>query len=393
MRTSLLLTATLILAVAFFILAGSFIFYAGTFTPTKTPRPLTNPTVQPTTAAPAPGTPLALAQARQLTSQQRLALLKKALENYERDKSDDYLCSLIAALTKDEISEASAIINYWDISYTTRNFEDTGIQDIAPIMQSRIQTKRIGEALSRQWGRVDPATWLETAEKSSVFAPNIEDAFAVMNGWFESEPDAALAWAQTAQLNNYETYMAAHAITLSAAGNPQKLADSLLAFPAGDERVRFCLQAYFNLIGTTTGNPDPATIYENIPAPLRESAWPIALERLTAADPQAAVDWLTAHVNYPGRDYGAIATLIHKLVEEDPSGTAQWVATLPDLTAPYPDGHPASYAALKWYADDAAAAKAWLQTQPSTLHWVEETRKTIEEFENPKEPEADKTEN
>ena len=76
MRTSLLLLAVLIPAVAF-------IFYAGNFTPTKTPRPLTKPTVQPITATPAPSAPLTLDQARQLTSPQRLELFKKAVSSHK----------------------------------------------------------------------------------------------------------------------------------------------------------------------------------------------------------------------------------------------------------------------------------------------------------------------
>ena len=381
MRTPLLLTATLILAVAF-------IYYAGNITPTDTPRLHANPTI----AAPAPTAPLTLAQARQLTSQQRRALLKKALESYEGDKSDDYLCSLIAALTKDEINEASDIIRYFNTFDPIPNLEDTGSQDIARRMHSRILTGRIGETLTMQWGRVDPATWLETAKKSAVSTPTIQTALAVMNGWFESEPEAALAWAQTAQLNNYETYMAAHAITLSAAGDPQKLAASLLAFPAGDSRVKFCLRDYFDLTVKTTGQDDPAAIYENILTPLRAAAWGLTLERLTASNLHAAADWLTSHIYDPGRDYLAADTLIDRLVKVDPAGISKWAATFPEDRENSGAYHPAYAATFGWYDKDPIAAKAWLQTQPSILHWVDEMLKMLEAKENPKEPEADKTE-
>ena len=213
-----------------------------------------------------------------------------------------------------------------------------------------------------------------------------------MKGWFESGPDAALAWAQTAKHTDYEDRMAAEVLTLSAAGDPQKLVASLLTFPAGDKRVKECLPTYFELIGTTTGNPDPAAIYENIPAPLREAAWPIAMERLTAADLQAAVDWLTAHINDPGRDYLATYRLLFTLAGPDPSGTAQWAATLPDDITDKPWLHPACQVTLLWLAKDRTSAEAWLHTQPSTLHWVESTLRRLEEKENAKEPEADKTE-
>ena len=379
MRTPLLLLAVLIPAVAF-------IFYAGNFTPTKTPRPLTNPTVQPTTATPAPSAPLTPEQARQLTSPQRLALLKKAVKSYEGDKSDDYLCSLIAALTKDEIREASIIIG-----------------KISPLDF----TDRIRETFYMQWGRVDPATWLETAVKPECFPPIIEDALEVMKGWFETDPAAALAWALEPKTTDTTNIMAAEALALSAAGDPQRLAATLLALPTGEPKLRYCLPAYFDLIATTTGNPDPAAIYENILPAFRDAAWPVAMKRLIDTDPQAAVDWLTAHANDPGRDYFGTYYLICKLGEEDIAGTAQWASTLPDgpdnpasihpansavYTYSESSTHPAYGAALNWFKKDPVAAKAWLQTQP-TLHWAGAALKEIEAEARVKKAEADKTEN
>ena len=214
-----------------------------------------------------------------------------------------------------------------------------------------------------------------------------------MRSWFETTPAAALAWAQSPRNSFGEYKWAAHVIGLSAAGDPQKLAAALLALPAGATLRKYCLDDYFDLIGTTTGNPDPAPIYENIPAPLREAAWPITMDRLIAVDTRAAADWLTVHVNDPGAAYILTSTLIDKLVEKDPSGTAQWAASFPNDPKSNRFQHPAFVATLRWLEKDPAAAKAWLQNQPSTAPWVSDVLRALEEKETPKEPEADKTEN
>ena len=386
MRTPLLLTATLILAVAF-------IYYAGNFTPTDTPRPLTNPTVQTTTATPAPNAPLTLDQARQLTSPQRLALIKKALGSYESGRSYDYLCSLIAALTKDELSEASAIIYKWEILDPFLPLEATEILDIREKTAILNDKERIRETLARQWGRVAPDTWFETAKIDGVFTPDLQDSFEVMKGWIETEPDAAFAWAQTANNNEAELLIAAQVLTLSAAGDPQKLADSLLAFPAGDERVKNCLYDYYETVGNTSGNTDAALIYGNLPHALQKPAWSITMKSLNEADLQAAVDWFTLHFDDPGRDYRITRTLFEDLSDQDPAGTAQWASSFPDDPVWPKTDHPCYVSTMTWFYKDPAAAKAWLQTQPSTLHWVEESFKAIEEMDSPKKPEADKTEN
>ena len=218
-----------------------------------------------------------------------------------------------------------------------------------------------------------------------------------MKGWLETDSTAALAWALAPKkfASRYDgaISVSVDAIVLSTAGDPQKLADSLLALPAGDERVKDCLPVYFELIATTPSHPDPAAIYENIPAPLRKDAWPIAMGRLIEADPQATAAWLTAHVNDPGRNYSVVRYLIVDLTEKDPAGTAQWAATFPDDERWEPWRHPASVATRTWHEKDPAAAKAWLQTQPPTLHWVGAARKKIEEKEYLKEPGSDTTEN
>ena len=374
MRTPLLLTATLILAVGF-------IYYAGNFTPTDTPRPLTKPTVQPTTAAPAPGAPLTPDQARQITSQQRLELIKKGVLIRDHDLQAAVLCPLIATLTIEDLSEADGIImaKHWEENKSEEQY----------------YSQEVWDTLWFQRGRVDPLNNISMIGGKHLLGPAGNGDYKLLEGWFATDPAAALAWAQSPKENENPNSLTAcaYVLTLSAAGDPQKLVATLLALPPGDSKLKYCLPAYFDIIATTTGNPDPATIYDNIPAPLREAALDVTLGRLMDADPQAAADWLTAHVNEPGREYSGIRYLTLMLSEKDPAGTAHWAASLPDDTTDTAWQPHAAYATQIWYEKDPVAAKAWLQTQPSTLHWVEESFKAIEEMDSPKKPEADRTEN
>ena len=213
----------------------------------------------------------------------------------------------------------------------------------------------------------------------------------VMKGWLETDPSAAIAWAQTPKDSLHESEMAAMAITHSAAGDPQRLVTDLLALPTGDSRIIYCLPDYFNFVRTTTGNFDAAVIYENIPAPLRDAAWPVTIGLLAITNQRGAVDWLNAHINDPGRDNHAIVPLIQRLGVSDPAGTAQWTATLPDTSNGEDHYHPAYVATSSWFEKDPAAAKAWLQTQPPNLRWVRDTLKDIEAKENPNKSQEEST--
>ena len=365
MRTPLLL----LLAAAIGI---GIIYQAGNFTPTATPRSLTKPTVQPTTAA-TESAPLTLAQARQLTSEQRLDLVKKALLIEDEDQRTASLLPLIQALTKEELHAATDLFR--------ENEMDSGSFK-----------KSSWGTLWVQWGRLDPLGALPFL-KNDPIDHDLPTARLIMKGWLETDPAAALAWAQEPKDSFTKTIMAREAIIRSADGDPQKLAASLLALPAGEDTVKFCLDDYFKLVGTTTGNPDAAVIYENIPAPLRDAAWPVAMKRLTKGDLQVAADWLNAHVNDPGRTYEATEALIYQLDIKDPTGTARWTATFPDVSDQDDNRHPAVGPTILWYRLEPDAAKAWLQTQPSNLHWVSNVLKIIEEEDNPKESQEESTEN
>ena len=345
MKTPLLLLIALLVAIGI-------IYRAGNLIPAATPRRATAATVQHAPAAqlPVPDAVLTADQARQLTSEQRLERLRKAAAIIDEDEQADSLIPLIEALTKDELPAASTVF-----------------REIRMIRGSISESN--WDALSIQWGRLDPLGYLKFLT-DVYLGQDIPYTRMVMKGWLETDPTAALAWAQSPKESSYEVEMATVAIIDSAEGDPQQLATALLALPAGDITIHLCLDTYFDLVAATTGNPDPSVIYENLPPALRIDAWFITMKRLAEADHQAAVDWLTAHVNDPGCNYYSTVDLVSGLADEDPAGTAQWAATFPNDINRNQRLHPAMIATSKWFEKDPVAANAWYQTLPDTLPWI-----------------------
>ena len=345
MKTPLLLLIALLLAIGI-------IYRAGNLIPAATPRRATAATVQhaPSAQLPVPDAVLTADQARQLTSEQRLERLRKAAAIEGDTVQAASLLPLIEALTKEELPAATTLL-----------------RDIRKDTDSIIQSN--WDALALQWGRLDPIGF-SPFFKDDLFVRRDFDPHVVMQGWLETDPTAAIAWAQNRKANYLETLMATTAIIHSAYGDPQQLAAAIQAFPAEDGRIPSCLLGYFDLVGKTTGNTNLAVIYENMPPALRKVAWSAVMGSLAETDPQAAVDWLNAHVHDPGRNYAAACRLMNRLSDEDPAGTAQWAATFPDDIDDNDSPNPACAATFNWLEKDPVAAKAWLQTQSPTLHWV-----------------------
>ncbi|HEX2748777.1 MAG TPA: hypothetical protein VHM91_12305, partial [Verrucomicrobiales bacterium] len=223
-------------------------------------------------------------------------------------------------------------------------------------------------ALWTQWGRVDAAGCLahfaETPRGKSR-----SDARHIMEGWYETDPAGALAWAAGSHSSAHEAAAAAYALTRSAEGDVKKLEAALLSRGAGDATVKDCLQDYFDLASVSAGRNDSGFIYEQMPEALKPGAWGVAMQRLNYTDPQAAVDWLTKHASDPGRDYSRASRLVAELSREDPAGTAAWAARLPDDPA-QGIAHPAVMAFSLWRQSDPAAAATWLRAQPEPAAWV-----------------------
>ncbi len=292
-------------------------------------------------------------QAKLLTTAERLALVQKGALIFDSAKQAEFLCGLISVLTKDELSEATKVLG--------------AAQD-----RGNYHAQEVWNSIWNQWGRVDAKACLAGLGANPQGKP-LSDAKNVMKGWMETDPEAAVAWAKEPKQNNQEAAAAAHALGLNAKGNLADFSALVQSLPAGSLTAKACLQDYFDLAMISQGTSDVAGVYQQVPAALKSDAWPVAMQRLSYSDPQAAVNWLAEHVNEPGRDYRAAYPLVRRLAQDDPAATAQWAAQLPDSESAGVDAgssHPVPMAVGMWLRAEPAAAKAWLQTQPATTPWV-----------------------
>jgi hypothetical protein len=78
-------------------------------------------------------------------------------------------------------------------------------------------------------------------------------------------------------------------------------------------------------------------------------------------------------LNDAGRDYFATARLVAGMVKSDAKATVEWTSKFPvdvEKNPGNPEFHPAFIAVGQWLDTDRAAAKAWLQLQPSGTPWA-----------------------
>ncbi len=296
---------------------------------------------------------LTVEEARLLTSEQRMAFLTQGAMSWNSSNQSTLLSGVIAALTKEEIGPATDILG--------------GVQD-----RGNYQTQEVWDALWTQWGRVDPAKALGFFAKDNS-GKSASDARNMMTGWLEADPVAAFAWAKQPKQSNLEAAAAALAITRNANGDPKRMEATILALPADDLTRTACLQDYFDLASMAGEGQGAAVTYDQLSPTLRAAGWPVAIQRLTYQDPQAAARWLESHAGDPGRDYRLAHRLVADLVPSDPAGTMAWAVTLPGLTDDSPSHqiHPAEVAASTWLEIDPIAAQAWLKSHAATVPSVQ----------------------
>lgn len=288
-------------------------------------------------------------QARLLSPEERIALMRKGALIFDGTKQAEMICGVISALSKEELVEATRILG-----------DAQG--------RGNFHAQAVWDAVWKQWGKLD-ATGCLAGFTSDPNGKSRTDARHVMQGWMDADPAAALAWAREPKEAYHEAAAAAYALTRSAGGDLKKLEAAMLTLPEGNATARDCLQDYFDIASLSPATEKASTVYEQMPASLKAAAWPVAIQRMSYSDPQEAVNWLTAHVNDPGRDYTATSALVSELSKEDPAGTVAWAAQLP-VDADANSFHPAIQAYYMWSSKDAGEAKAWLQSQPAATPWV-----------------------
>lgn len=286
--------------------------------------------------------------ARRMTSEQRLELLGKGALVYDGNKQAEMLCGVINALTKEEMQAAMD---------TLAKAQDGG----------NFCAQAVWDTLWKQWGRVDPVECIRYLN-STPDSKSRSDARHVMEGWLETDPDAALAWAKDAKNTRLDAAAAAMAMTWNSGGDLKQLGEAIQSRPAGDKAAKDCMWDYFDLASLSKDNPTVGRIYDDLPSALKEAAWSVTLQRLTYTDPQAAKDWLQQHAADPGGDYQEAHRLVYDLSRKDPESTAKWAVGLP--LVPGQISHPASFAISRWMQTHPQAAKAWLATLPQDSPWA-----------------------
>lgn len=290
--------------------------------------------------------------ARRMTSEQRLELLGKGALVYDGGKQAEMLCGVINALTKEEMQTAMDLL---------AQAQDGG----------NACAQIVWDTLWKQWGRVDPVECIKYLN-ATPDSKSRSDARHVMEGWLETDPDAAIAWAKDAKNTRLDAAAAAMAMTWHSGGDLKQLGEAILTRPAGDKAAKDCMWDYFDLASLSKDSPTAGQIYDNLPPGLKEAAWPVTLQRLAYTDPQAAKDWLQQHSGEPGHSYLEAGRLVYDLSRKDPEGTAKWAAGLPIVLGQ--GQHPASIAISRWMQSDPQAAKAWLATLPQDSPWADMNR-------------------
>jgi hypothetical protein len=296
-----------------------------------------------------------------LTSEERIALLKKAAILADPEKQADILCGLISVMTQDELTEATKTLldaqrrgNKW--STETWN------------------------TLWTRWGQVNAEACLALSKTGEHYPGwyglnglnTTDDYRCLMAGWLEVHPEEAMAWARQAKDDRKEAAAAAFAITSGANGDLKQMESAILSINGDKLTTQACFRDYFDLASSTGDKPLPPAVYDQLDPTLRPAAWPEVLERLAYSDSETAASWLKQHANDPGHDDRAIYNLVGQLAGKDPAGTAKWAIELPIATSNDSGGlpHPAVRAVGRWLQQDPEAANAWLLTQPADAPWV-----------------------
>ncbi len=290
--------------------------------------------------------------ARRLTPEERIALLNKAALLADPEKQANIICGLISAMSKDELgSTTEALLE----------------------IQSRgnAWSQAVWNSLWTQWGRIDPQTCLELSAHGSGLNTGA-DYRCLMSGWLETDPGAALEWANRPGLNDRESIAAAFAISHDAGTDLGRLQSAILAIPDNPATARAALHDYFDLALASGEDPALSAVYDRMDPALRQVAWPVMMQRLAYTDPEQAVAWLRDHATDPGRDYRSIERVLLPMAVTDPAGMVSWASRLPVPKNDDPDAmsvHPALLAVNRWMKQDPSAARAWLQTQPADTPW------------------------
>jgi len=295
-----------------------------------------------------PGRQVTADKAKLLDSKERIALLKKAAFLSDPTKQEDVLCGLVSVMNRKELEETVE---------TLRRAKGRGNR----------WSQEVWDTIWIQWGKQDPEACLALAKKGgALFTP--EDCRVFMSGWMETDPEAALRWANEPGKSRQEAITAAYAITSSAKGDLVKMEAAIAGVSGNPAVISSGLHEYFDLAISTDPSKTPSVIYDGMTPALKQAAWSTVMARLSYTDPQQAAAWLEKHAGDPGGGYQQTQRLVQGMSRKDPAKAMEWASRLPVSSStgnPISGVHPAEIVMSQWLDSEPGDAQAWIDSRPA----------------------------
>lgn len=164
--------------------------------------------------AAATGENLTKQQCLALTSAERLALVNKGALIFDGLKQTAFLEGVISSLNAEEFMDARRSL-------------------ATATIRGNLAAQGVWDSLWKQAGRLNAVGTLTDFGNHK----SRSDARHVMEGWFETDPDAATAWAKeksTQEFPSLEAAAVGYALKMGAGGDPDKLLESLSTLSPGE---------------------------------------------------------------------------------------------------------------------------------------------------------------
>ncbi|MBK1834668.1 hypothetical protein [Roseibacillus ishigakijimensis] len=303
---------------------------------------------------------LGVAEARHMTSAERMARFEKAMLLYEPSEQAAVVCGLIGGLEKGEIREA--------VDFLTRT-ESRG----------NYFPPTVWKALWNRWGRLDGEecfAYLQGGEALRTRNMRMKNGVrevgrTVMQGWLAADPEGAMSWAATTKHSTLEAAAAAMALTESAGGDLAEIGRILVDHRADSALLTEGLVDYFDYALLESPEQSAADIYQALPPELQAHAVRETYHRLLFANAGEAMTWLAE--NGPGGQEtyqlatGYVHSALHK--HQYAEGTKA-LARLPYQQQAV-SNHPVMEPLKRWLQTEPEVAKAWLEQQPEDSPWFQ----------------------
>jgi hypothetical protein len=260
------------------------------------------------------------------------------------------------------------------------------LNDLKPAPGEEIYT-----LLFQHWAATVPAQAIQQWEQLPDRDQHDQSLSAIMTAWMDQQPDAALKWVNDqpdSQSKNQTLATCIGELAKTDAPRALALAESL---PIGDWRSSL-IAGVFNVWAARDLDAATTACLQLPDGLAKASAWECVLnQRMTkvpAADPTAAVNWVSAFVETNSQPE-QVQSVIKAWAEAEPAAVAKWLANLPagitnaDLDTAFLAGAVAKYPEFAGQWATAATneiqrqkyqvqvAQQWMKSDPAAaLKWA-----------------------